>query len=130
MSRIEQRLQELGFSIPMAKPPVGNYLGCKASGDMLFAAARVSDLKGEVETEVSVEQARLAARDTVLLILGIVKQDIKDLDQITGVIKMTGFVRSSSNFTLQTIVLDSASDLLIQIFSDKGRHAITQANNQ
>lgn len=92
---------------------------------MLFASGRVSACTGEVGTEVTAEQAREAARDTVLMILAIIKEDIQDLDLITGVIKMTGFVRSSSAFTEQPKVIDGASDLLIALFGENGKHART-----
>lgn len=125
MSLIEKRLLALGLNLPEPKPPVGNYLGSKSIGELLFAAGRVSDLAGEVGTEVSEEQAKEAARNTVLTILSIVKQDIKDLDLITGVVKLTGFIRSSPGFTAQPKVVDGASDLLIEIFGENGRHART-----
>jgi enamine deaminase RidA (YjgF/YER057c/UK114 family) len=125
MSLIEERLKELGLSLSTAKPPVGNYLGSKSVGELLFAAARVGDLTGEVGTEVSEEQAYGAARHTVLTILAIIKQDIKDLDMLAGVVKVTGFIRSSSTFTRQPKVVDGASDLLIEIFGEAGRHART-----
>jgi enamine deaminase RidA (YjgF/YER057c/UK114 family) len=125
MGMIENRLKQLGLELPKPKPPVGNYIGCKIMGDFLFASGRVSDLAGEVGTEVSEEQAREAARDTLLVILSIVKQDITDLDQIAGVVKMTGLVRSSPGFVRQPGVVDGASDLLIEIFGEDGRHART-----
>ena len=125
MGSIEKRLEELGLSLTQAKPPVGNYLGSKRIGELLFAAGRVSDCIGEVGTEVTKEKAKEAARDTVLAILAIIKQDIKDLDLVEGVVKMTGFIRSSANFTEQPKVLDGASDLLIELFGEKGRHART-----
>ena len=99
MGVIERRLEELGLSLPDPKSPVGNYLGSKKIGEMLFASGRVSDCIGEVATEVTLEKAREAAESTVLMILAIIKQDIKDLDLITGVLKVTGFVRSSASFT-------------------------------
>jgi enamine deaminase RidA (YjgF/YER057c/UK114 family) len=125
MSMIEERLKELGLDLPQAKPPVGNYLGCKAMGKLLFASGRVSDLIGEVGTEVTEDQAKEAARDTVLVILSIIKKDIIDLDQIDGVLKVTGFIRSSPGFTRQPKVVDGASDLLIELFGENGRHART-----
>ncbi len=125
MSLIEKRLKELGLSLENPKPPVGNYLGSKRMGELLFASGRVSDCTGEVGTEVSTEKAKEAARKTVLVILAIVKQDITDLDQIVGVIKLTGFVRSSTGFTEQPTVLDGASDLLIDLLGENGRHART-----
>ena len=125
MSLLEKRLQALGLHLPEQKPPVGNYLGSKSIGELLFAAGRVSDLAGEVGTAVSEEQAKEAARNLVLTILAIVKQDVKDLDLIAGVVKLTGFIRSSPEFTRQPAVVDGASDLLIEIFGENGRHART-----
>lgn len=125
MSIVEQKLQALNLSLAQAKPPVGNYLGSKVIGEMLFASGRVSDLIGEVGSEVTKEQAKEAAKNTVLGILSIVKQDIQDLDQIIGVIKLTGFIRSSSTFTHQPEVLDGASDLLVTLFGQNGTHART-----
>ena len=125
MGIVEKRLEELGLSLPGPKPPVGNYLGSKQIGELLFASGRVSDCIGEVGTEVTLEKAKEAARNTVLTILAIIKQDIKDLDLIAGVLKVTGFVRSSVRFIEQPKVIDGASDLLIKLFNENGRHART-----
>ena len=125
MSSVEKKLQALGLYLPPAKPPVGNYIGCKIVGELLYASGRVSDLKGEVGNDVTEEQARLAARDTVLLILAIVKNDIKDLDLLKGVTKLQGFILCHKDFTDLPRVLDGASDLLISLFGGNGRHART-----
>ena len=125
MGRIEKKLEELGLSLSLPRPPIGNYLGGKRAGNLYFASGRVSDCIGEVGTEVTLVQAREAARDTVLVILSIIKQEIKDLDSITGVLKLTGFVRSASSFTEQPKVIDGASDILISLFGENGRHART-----
>ncbi|MBS1731332.1 MAG: RidA family protein [Bacteroidetes bacterium] len=125
MNSIESQLQKLGLALPEAKPPVGNYLGSKRIGELLFASGRVSDCVGAVGSDITIEKAKEAARDTVLIVLSIIKQDIKDLDLIVGVIKMTGFVRSSENFTQQPKVIDGASDLLIELFKESGHHART-----
>ncbi|MFT3909293.1 MAG: RidA family protein [Ferruginibacter sp.] len=125
MGKIEERLKQLGIILAEPKPAVGNYIGSKRVGELLFASGRVSDLIGEVGTGVSEEQAKKAAHDTVILILSIIKNDIGDLDLIEGVIKVQGFIRSSLNFTAQPKVLDGASDLLIEVFGEEGRHART-----
>ena len=125
MGRIEKKLEELGLTLSLPKPPIGNYLGSKTVGALLFAAGRVSDQIGEVGTEVTEREAKEAARATVLIILGIVKQDIEDLDRIEGVVKMTGFIRSAPTFTNQPKVLDGASDFLVALFGEAGRHART-----
>ncbi|MFQ5607925.1 MAG: RidA family protein [Candidatus Zixiibacteriota bacterium] len=125
MKKITARLKELGIELPEPKSPVANYLGSKRSGDLLFVSARVSDLRGEVGADVTTERAREAARATVIDILAIIKRDIEDLDQIVGVEKVLGFVRSAPDFTEQPQVIDGASDLLVDIWGDAGRHART-----
>jgi enamine deaminase RidA (YjgF/YER057c/UK114 family) len=125
MSRVEDRLRDLGLSLPPAKPPVANYIGTKRSGDLLFVSGRVSQLRGEVGSEVAVTEAQLAARDVVLDLLAIIKQDVGDLDRIISVEQLQGFVRSAPSFTEQPRVIDGASDLLVAIFGEAGRHART-----
>lgn len=125
MSRFEDRLRALGLALPPAKAPVANYLGSKRSGDLLFVSGRVSQLRGEVGTDVDVAAAVVAARDTLLDILAIVKQDIGDLDRIVSVERMQGFVRSAATFTEQPRVIDGASDVLVAVLGDDGRHART-----
>lgn len=125
MSRIEQRLQELGHTLGLAKAPVANYLGTKQSGNLLFVAGRVSALRGEVGSEIDPDQAKIAARDTMLDLLAIIRQDIGDLDRIVSVERMQGFVRSAPGFIEQPRVIDGASDLLVALWGDPGRHART-----
>ena len=125
MSIIEDNLRKLGFQLGPAKPSVANYLGCNRLGELLFVSGRVSELPGEVGTDVTEEEAKIAARDTILLILSIIKKDIGDLDLIQGVIKMQGFIRSSPKFTRHPYVLDGASDLLVELFGKNGQHART-----
>ena len=125
MSLIEEKLKSLGIILPPPKTPVGNYLGSKKIGNLLFASGRVSELIGEVGNDVTEEEAKLATRNTVVTILSIIKEDIKDLDKIIGVVKMQGFVRSANFFIKQPQVIDGASELLIEIFGENGRHART-----
>ena len=125
MSLIDERLTALGIELPAAKKPVANYLGTKRSGDLLFVSARGSELRGEVGSDVTTEEAYRAARNTMVDILGIVREDIGDLDAILSIEKMIGFVRSAPTFTEQPRVIDGASDLLVEIFGEAGRHART-----
>lgn len=123
--RVEARLNELGLTLPEPKPPVANYLGTKRSGDLLFVSGKVSALRGEVGNEVDVARAKLAARDAMLDLLAIIKQDIGDLDRIVSVERLHGFVRSAPNFIAQPEVIDGASDLLVELLGPAGRHART-----
>ena len=125
MSQIENKLNKLGLKLNPPKDPVGQYIDCKRVGELLFVSGRVSELIGEVGTNVTVDEAKVAARDTVLLILAILKKNIGDLDKIAGVIKLQGFIRSAVDFTKQPQVLDGASELLIELFGENGRHART-----
>jgi enamine deaminase RidA (YjgF/YER057c/UK114 family) len=125
VSTIESKLASFGLTLPPPKTAVANYIGTKRSGDLLFVSGRVSQLRGEVGTEVTAADARLAARDTVLDLLAIIKQDIGDLDRIMSIDFVRGFVRSSPSFTDQPRVIDGASDLLVALFGEDGRHART-----
>ncbi|MCZ6559432.1 MAG: RidA family protein [Gammaproteobacteria bacterium] len=125
MGRIENRLAELGESLPAAKSPVANYLGCKRTGDMLYVSGRVSRIRGEVGSELDLARAPEAAKEALLDILAIVKAEIDDLDSVISIEKLNGFVRSAASFTDQPKVIDGASDLLVEIFGDDGRHART-----
>jgi len=125
MSTVEDRLRELWLVLPPPKSPVANYVGTKRSGDLLFVSGRVSQRRGEVATELSVDDATMAARDAVLDLLAIVKHDIGDLDSIVSIEQLRGFVRSSPSFTEQPRVIDGASDLLVALYGDACRHART-----
>jgi enamine deaminase RidA (YjgF/YER057c/UK114 family) len=125
MSHIEDRLHALGLTIPPTRTPVANYLGTKQSGDLLFVSGRVSQRRGEVGTELTLEDAKTAARDAMLDLLAIVKHDIADLDRIVSIEQVRGFVRSAPSFTEQPRVIDGASELLIALWGEPGRHART-----
>lgn len=125
MSLIETRLQALGLSLPAPKAPVANYVGTKVSGALLFVSGRVSQRRGEVGTELTVGEAATAARDTMLDLLAIVRHDIGSLDRIASVEQLRGFVRSAPAFVEQPAVIDGASDLLVALWGDAGRHART-----
>lgn len=115
----------MGLALRPPKSPVADYLGTKRSGNLLFVSGRVSEKRGQVGTDVSPEEAKLAARDTVLDLLAIIKADIGDLDEIASVLKLRGFVNSAAAFKAQPQVIDGASELLIALYGEFGRHART-----
>ena len=125
MSRVENKLRELGLTLPAPKVPVANYLGTKQSGDLLFVSGRVSQMRGEVGSELALEQGKVAARDAMLDLLAIIKNDIGDLDRIVSIEQVRGFVRSAPSFMEQPKVIDGASELLIALYGEAGRHART-----
>jgi enamine deaminase RidA (YjgF/YER057c/UK114 family) len=125
MSVIENKLNELGIKLGQPKAPVANYIGSKRCGNMLFVSGRKSQLIGAVGTDVTEAQAKEAAKNTVVMMLAIIKRDIGDLDLIEGILKLQGYIRSSDDFTRQPQVLDGASELLIELFGENGHHART-----
>jgi enamine deaminase RidA (YjgF/YER057c/UK114 family) len=125
VGQIERQLTELGWSLPPAKEPVADYVGCKRSGKLLFVSALVSRTRGAAGVDVDLNGARDAARETVLGLLAIVRSHLGDLDRVAAVEKMNGFVRSGPEFTQQPQVVDGASEVLTQLFGEAGRHART-----
>jgi len=125
MGHIEDRLAGLGLTLRPPKAPVANYLGAKRAGRTLHVSARVSEARGLVGQDLDLDQAKLAARDTAVLLLSIVKHAIGDLDHIESVDFVRGFVRSAPGFDKQPLVIDGASDLLVELFGEAGRHART-----
>ena len=125
MGRIDDRLAELRLELPLPKKPVAKYVGCKQSGNLLFVSALVSATRGAAGVEVTLEEARAAAAATVLGLLSIVRHDLGDLDRTAGVEKMNGFVRSGPDFTRHPAVIDGASEVLVDVFGEAGRHART-----
>jgi enamine deaminase RidA (YjgF/YER057c/UK114 family) len=125
MGEIEKKLLTLGETLPEPKKPVANYLGCKLVGNTLYVSGRVSQTCGEVGTDLTTAEARAAARAALIDILAIIKVEIGDLDRISSIEKMNGFVRSAANFTEQPMVIDGASDLLVELFGEAGKHART-----
>src|SRR5690349_18916615 len=127
MGRIDARLAELGIELPAVFPPAGNYLGCVVEGGLIHvgghgpvAGDRV--VTGRVGAEVTLEQAREAARTTALSILATMRAELGDLDRVRRVVKVFGMVNVAPGFNRTPAVIDGCSDLLVQIFGDAGRH--------
>jgi enamine deaminase RidA (YjgF/YER057c/UK114 family) len=126
---VEQRLVELGIDIPTPAPAVGNYVGAVTTGKLVFVSGHgpYRDGKyhhiGKVDTEVSVEQAYESARITMINALASLKAEIGSLDRVTRIVKLFGMVNSDPDFKRQPEVINGASDLLVEIFGDRGRHA-------
>lgn len=127
---IESRIQELGYSLPSAPAPAGSYVNCVRSGNLLFLAGGIPPLDddtflGKVPTDTSVETAQEAARVITLNRLAVVKDAIGDLDKVTRIVNVGGFVNSEPDFYQHPAVINGCSDLLVQIFGDKGIHSRT-----
>jgi enamine deaminase RidA (YjgF/YER057c/UK114 family) len=128
--RIEARLEELGIALPQAAAPVANYVPAVRSGDLLFIAGQICQWNGErrflgkLGREIGVEQGQEAARLCALNILAQAKEALGgDLDRILRCVRVGAFVNSTDDFTRQPQVANGASDLLVEVLGDAGRHA-------
>ncbi|MBS0233047.1 MAG: RidA family protein [Proteobacteria bacterium] len=128
MSAIDQRLAELGLKLPEAPQPVANYVPYLLSGDQLFVSGQVAKdgmgtiLTGTLGAGVSIEEGQEAARHCALNLLAQAKAALGDLSRIVQVLRLTGFVASAPDFTDHPKVINGASDLLVAVLGDAGRH--------
>lgn len=129
MSDVERQLAELGVEIPLPPPPVGSFLNAVASGNLLFlsGAGPVLDGRpaflGKLGSQLTVEQGREAARLAALNLLAAAEAELGSLDRVTRVVKLLCLVSSSEGFDRQPDVANGASDLLVDVFGERGRHA-------
>ncbi|MBB5120521.1 LysR family transcriptional regulator [Streptomyces eurocidicus] len=129
MSAVEARLAELGLTLPDVVPPLAAYQPAVRSGAYVYTAGQLPMVKGaipvtgKVGAEVSAEQAKELAAVCALNGLAAVKSVVGDLDKIVRVVKVVGFVASAPDFTGQPGVLNGTSELLGEIFGEKGVHA-------
>lgn len=127
MGRVAARLHELGLQLPQRRS-AGQYVGAVRSGDLIFVsgAGPVGPggiITGKVGAEVGLEAAKEAARLCILNCLSAVQEAVGDLDRVTRVVKVVGFVNSAPGFNQQHTVMDAASGLLISLFGEAGAHA-------
>jgi enamine deaminase RidA (YjgF/YER057c/UK114 family) len=125
----ELRLKELGIELPAAPKPVANYVPVVRVGDLLFLSGVLPSkegqlvMTGKLGADVSIEQGVAAAKLAVLNALAIVKAEAGSLDRVKRMVKMVGHIASAPGFTDQPHVLNGASDLLVAVFGEAGRHA-------
>ena len=125
----EERLKALGIELPPAPKPVANYVPAVRAGTLVFLAgqgplvAGRPAMTGKVGGDVSEEDGARAARMTILNSLAALRAEIGSLDRVRRIVKLTVWVNSAPGFTRQPAVANGASDLLVQIFGEAGRHA-------
>jgi enamine deaminase RidA (YjgF/YER057c/UK114 family) len=126
---VTARLQELGISIPPSRPPVANYVPAVTTGNLVFLSghgpylADGSLITGKLGRDLSVEEGYAAARATILACLSSLQAEIGNLDRVKRVVKLLGMVNCTEDFAQHPQVINGASDLLVEIFGDRGRHA-------
>ena len=125
----EARLQSLGLELPPPPKPVASYIPAVRSGHLLFLSGVLPfqngqlTCTGKVGRELTTEQGSAASRTAVLNALAVARQELGTLDRIKKVVRMVGHVASAEGFGNQPAVINGASDLLVQIFDNAGRHA-------
>ena len=125
----EQKLIQLGLVLPAPPKPVANYVPVVRTGDLLFLSGVLPSrdgqliMTGKLGQNLSIEQGMEAARVAVLNGLSIIQQEAGSLDRVKRIVKMVGHIASAPGFTDQPQVLNGASDLLVSLFGDAGRHA-------
>ena len=126
--QIEKRLEELGISLPSAATPVANYVTTVQTGNLVFTSGHGPGTgegkiyKSQLGTDAEIEDGYQSARQVAINLIGTLKQALGDLDRIQRIVKVVGFVNSSSTFTDQPAVVNGASDLFVEVFGDKGKH--------
>ena len=130
MSRIAERLKELGIELPIPLQPLANYVPYRWSGSLLFISGQVPvqngtlPYLGKVGVDLSIEQGQAAARLCAINILAQVNAALNgNLDHVNACLKLGGFVNCAPDFSDQPTVINGASDFMVDVFGDKGRHA-------
>ena len=128
---INATLLDKGIVLPDAPPPAANYIPYVKIGKLVFVSGQVSQnengfIKGVLGKDLNVEEGYDAARQCAISLLAQLKSVVNgDLNRVTKVVKLGGFVNSAPDFTEQPSVINGASDLLVELFGEKGRHART-----
>jgi len=130
MGQIDKRLAELGLEIPAAPKPVANYVPWLRTGDLVFISGQGPMLDGKIVYTgtlgdgVSVEDGAKAARLCAINIISQLREACDgDLDRVKRIVKLVGFVNASPSFADHPKVINGASDLMVEVFGDKGRHS-------
>ena len=126
---VEDRLKELGVTIPPPGQPLANYVGAVRTGNLVFVSGHGprrpegGNVTGKVGRDLSVEEGYAAARLVMLACLASLQREIGDLNKVRRIVKLLGMVNCTEDFEQHPNVINGASDLLVAIFGDAGRHA-------
>jgi enamine deaminase RidA (YjgF/YER057c/UK114 family) len=127
--KIEEKLAQMGLTLPSPAPPAGNYIGAVRVGTLLFVSGHGPRRQGEpymtgkVGRDLTTEQAYEAAKVVMLNCLASVKRELGDLDRVKRIVKLLGMVNCTEDFTEHPRVINGASDLLVALYGEAGRHA-------
>jgi enamine deaminase RidA (YjgF/YER057c/UK114 family) len=126
---IEEKLTTLNIILPTPPKPAGSYIPVVKTGNLLFVSGQIPMkegkivFQGKVPTNVSVEDAQKAAKLCIINALAQIKSELGSLEKISRIVRISGFVNSSQDFSEQPKVINAASDLLFEIFGENGKHS-------
>ena len=130
MSKTESRLQELGITLPDSPAPLANYVPVVRTGNLIYlsgvgpmAKSDGSEYKGKLGDNLSVDEGYDAARLTAVNLIARLKGYLGDLDRVTQIVKLLSMVNATPDFTEPPAVSNGCSDLMVEVFGDRGRHA-------
>lgn len=125
----EKRITELGIELQQPSSPVANYVNAVRTGNLLFLSGKGPNLPeggsitGKVGQDLSIEEGREAARLIAISQLAVLKAELGDLNKVKRVVKVLGMVNCTPEFTQQPQVINGFSDLMVEVFGEKGKHA-------
>ena len=129
---VEKKLADMGLMLPIAPTPVANYVPVVRAGNLLFVSGhgpsflkdgKLQYIRGKLGREFTIDQGYEAAKQVTLNILQSIKGEIGDLDKVRRIVKVLGFVNCTEDFPDQPRVINGASDLLVALYGERGKHA-------
>jgi enamine deaminase RidA (YjgF/YER057c/UK114 family) len=125
----EKRLEELGIELRPARASVNNYMPAVRTGPLVFTSGNIpykadgTLIRGKVGGSLSLEEGREAARETAINLLSVLKNELGDLGKVKRIVKVLGMVNCTADFEQQPAVMNAFSDLMVEVFGERGRHA-------
>ena len=127
MAEVEKKIAEMGLKLAPESEAIGLYVNMKQVGNLAFFSGTGPtddcDIFGRLGAELSVEEGATAARSAALNLISDMKRELGDLDRVVKIVQMVGYVASTPDFYDQPKVVNGASELLIEVFGEKGKHA-------
>jgi enamine deaminase RidA (YjgF/YER057c/UK114 family) len=129
MAKIEERLQQLQIELSSAPKPAAVYIPIQQTGNLVYLSGQDCRIngklmyEGKLGRELTIEQGKEAARQTMINCLSVLKEYLGDLDRVVKIVKLLGFVSSAEGFVDQPLVINGASELLEEVFGASGSHA-------
>jgi enamine deaminase RidA (YjgF/YER057c/UK114 family) len=125
----EEKIRELGLNLDSAGPPAGNYVPAVRTGNLVYVSGQLpvrpdgTRVTGRLGDDMSVEDGYAAARLCAVALMARLRGEIGNLDRLRRIVKVTGYVNATPDFTQQAQVINGASDLLAEVFGEAGKHA-------